>query len=56
MNGFTVDQCFEQWIYKGWRGFEADWMPRQTAAQNKPIGISNNMQRNLQNTSEWGND
>ncbi len=32
-NGFTVEQCFEQWIYKGWRGFEADWMrgiqPRQ---------------------------
>ena len=24
--GFTVDQCFEQWIYKGWRGFEAAWM------------------------------
>ena len=24
--GFTVDQCFEQWIYKGWRGFEAEWM------------------------------
>jgi uncharacterized protein YdaU (DUF1376 family) len=25
--GHTVDQCFEQWIYKGWRGFEASWMP-----------------------------
>ena len=25
-NGFSVDQCFEQWIYKGWRGFEAEWM------------------------------
>ena len=24
--GFTVNQCFEQWIYKGWRGFEAEWM------------------------------
>lgn len=24
--GFTVDQCFEHWIYKGWRGFEAEWM------------------------------
>ena len=24
--GFTVDQCFEQWIYKGWSGFEAEWM------------------------------
>lgn len=56
MSGFTVEQCFEQWIYKGWRGFEADWMPKNTAAQNKPLGISNNMQRNLQNTSEWGND
>ncbi|MEG1651973.1 MAG: DUF6291 domain-containing protein, partial [Hafnia sp.] len=27
--GFTVDQCFEQWIYKGWRGFEAEWMAGQ---------------------------
>ena len=26
VSGFTVDQCFEQWIYKGWRGFEAEWM------------------------------
>ena len=25
-SGFTVDQCFEQWIYKGWSGFEAEWM------------------------------
>ena len=24
--GFTVDQCFEQWVYKGWSGFEAEWM------------------------------
>lgn len=24
--GFTVDQCFELWIYKGWRGFEAEWL------------------------------
>lgn len=27
--GFTVDQCFEQWVYKGWRGFEASWMMSQ---------------------------
>lgn len=25
-SGFTVDKCFEQWIYKGWSGFEAEWM------------------------------
>ena len=25
-SGFTVDQCFEQWIYKGWSGCEAEWM------------------------------
>ena len=25
-SGFTVDQCFEQWVYKGWSGFEAEWM------------------------------
>lgn len=24
--GYSIDQCFETWIYKGWRGFEADWM------------------------------
>lgn len=27
--GFTVDQCFEQWVCKGWRGFEASWMMSQ---------------------------
>lgn len=36
-SGFTVDQCFEQWIYKGWRGFEAEWVtgkqPQQPVAQ-----------------------
>lgn len=31
--GFTVDQCFEQWIYKGWRGFEASWMGGNVAMQ-----------------------
>ena len=24
--GFTVDNCLEHIIYKGWRGFEADWL------------------------------
>ena len=32
-SGFTVDQCFEQWIYKGWSGFEAEWM---TGGSNQP--------------------
>lgn len=31
--GFTVDQCFEQWIFKGWRGFEADWMRSNAYSQ-----------------------
>lgn len=36
--GFTVDQCFEQWIYKGWRGFEAEWMAGcQKARQQSPM-------------------
>lgn len=25
-NGFTVEQCFEEWICRGWRGFKAEWM------------------------------
>ena len=32
-SGFTVDQCFEQWVYKGWSGFEAEWM---TGGSNQP--------------------
>jgi hypothetical protein len=32
--GFTVDQCFEQWIYKGWRGFEAEWLNGANHGQN----------------------
>ncbi len=24
--GFTVDKCLEHIIYKGWRGFEAEWL------------------------------
>ena len=32
--GFTVDQCFEQWIYKGWRGFEAEWLISARHGQN----------------------
>lgn len=32
--GFTVDQCFEQWIYKGWRGFEAEWLNGANSGQN----------------------
>ena len=35
-NGFSVNQCFEQWIYKGWRGFEAEWM-RGTTPTKKSI-------------------
>ena len=40
--GFTVDQCFEQWVYKGWRGFEADWMlgGRQQKTNNVTHNIS----------------
>ena len=40
--GFTVDQCFEQWVYKGWRGFEADWMlgVRQQRTNNVTHNIS----------------
>lgn len=33
VSGFTVDQCFEQWIYKGWRGFEAEWMTGKPSQQ-----------------------
>jgi uncharacterized protein YdaU (DUF1376 family) len=44
--GFTVDQCFEQWVYKGWRGFEASWMmsqkpdlqPQQQSKQPRAFG------------------
>ena len=44
--GFTVDQCFEQWVYKGWRGFEASWMmsqkpdlqPQQQSRQPRAFG------------------
>lgn len=39
-SGFTVDQCFEQWVYKGWSGFEADWMTSSGAkkpSQMQPI-------------------
>lgn len=25
-HGFTVSQCLEEWIYRGWRGFQADWV------------------------------
>ena len=32
--GYSIDQCFETWIYKGWRGFEADWMKNSAA---KPV-------------------
>lgn len=32
--GFTVDQCFELWIYKGWRGFEAEWLNGANHGQN----------------------
>ena len=32
-SGFTVDQCFEQWIYKGWSGFEAEWMTGNQSQQ-----------------------
>lgn len=39
--GFTVDQCFETWIYKGWRGFEADWMSNAARPANKSSGINN---------------
>jgi len=41
-NGFSVDQCFEQWIYKGWRGFEAEWMRGTTPAKKSinQIGIN----------------
>ena len=35
--GFTVDQCFEQWIYKGWSGFEAEWMTGQPQAQQQAV-------------------
>lgn len=24
--GFTVDDCISECVYRGWRGFEADWM------------------------------
>ena len=36
-SGFTVDQCFEQWIYKGWSGFEAEWMTGQPQAQQQAV-------------------
>lgn len=44
--GFTVNQCFEQWVYKGWRGFEASWMmsqkpdlqPQQQSRQPRAFG------------------
>ena len=32
--GFTVDQCFELWIYKGWRGCEAEWLNGANHGQN----------------------
>ena len=35
--GFTVDQCFEQWVYKGWSGFEAEWMAGQPQAQQQAV-------------------
>lgn len=36
--GFTVEQCFEQWIYKGWRGFEASWITgSQQSASQQPV-------------------
>ena len=40
--GFTVDQCFEQWVYKGRRGFEADWINdrRQKKTNNVTHNIS----------------
>ena len=28
-SGFTIEQCIEQCLCKGWRGFEAEWMANQ---------------------------
>ncbi|AUR84265.1 protein of unknown function DUF1376 [Vibrio phage 1.052.A._10N.286.46.C3] len=49
--GFTVDQCFEQWIYKGWRGFEAKWM-RNAPTKMQSQGV-NHIGTNFEKPEGW---
>lgn len=40
-NGFTVDQCLEECVCRGWAGFKAEWM---NGSQKKPTNaISHNL-------------
>lgn len=52
--GFTVDECFEMWIYKGWRGFQAEWMINsgQTFAQQRSPNYASNTHKPPKG---WGN-
>jgi len=33
--GFTVDDCLNEWDYRGWKSFKAEWMPKGTPASEK---------------------
>lgn len=45
--GFTVDHCFEQWVYKGWRGFEAQWLKSEVKNGKTNNGFTSESGRKL---------
>jgi len=35
-NGYTIDQCIDQWSISGWRSFKAEWMRNKVQPQSIP--------------------
>lgn len=38
-NGYTIDQCMDQWSVCGWRSFKAEWMTNKVQPLNTPIQV-----------------
>ena len=34
---WTIDQILDEWSYKSWRGFRADWLPVKTISPEEAI-------------------